>query len=478
MRFGRPFRTSAASLRLGACRRDDVRSAHVALAVAFIALGAVDGVWVSRLPALKHRLDLDSGELGLVIFAVTLTAAIVASVRGLARVAPREPRADRARSADRVAPASRWPRSRRRSPCSFRRPASSAPESGSLDVSANAHGVAVEHRLGRPVLSALHGAWSFGLLGGSAIAAIAAAAGYGPRVMLPASSRPRRSLSRSFVDAEVAAGLGGRGGRHRAVRAAARRARAAGVPVFCCMFVESATMNWAAVFLAGPAHTSAAVAAARVVAFAIAMACRAPRRRPLRRALGRRRACAGRRAPHGRRNAARRSCTRSPVPALVGFACVGAGCAAIVPALFRVAACAPGHLVGRRDRGRRDCRLHRRRAQRPVDRLPRAGRGAEHRSSGSSQWQGSLIARWARACSGRLASCRSEPEGRCRRPGRDGRGIAQLCVEAGFDTVGREVTLELGEKGARPDRALPDAQGREGSARRRPRAMPPSAGSR
>jgi hypothetical protein len=31
-----------------------------------------------------------------------------------------------------------------------------------------------------------------------------------------------------------------------------------------------------------------------------------------------------------------------PVPALVGFACVGAGCAAIVPALFRVAASAPG----------------------------------------------------------------------------------------------------------------------------------------
>jgi hypothetical protein len=33
---------------------------------------------------------------------------------------------------------------------------------------------------------------------------------------------------------------------------------------------------------------------------------------------------------------------RLPVPALVGFACVGAGCAAIVPALFRVAASAPG----------------------------------------------------------------------------------------------------------------------------------------
>src|SRR5213592_228340 len=28
-----------------------------------------------------------------------------------------------------------------------------------------------------------------------------------------------------------------------------------------------------------------------------------------------------------------------------------------------------------------------------------------------------------------------------------GAGIAQLCVQAGFDTVGREVTAELGERG-------------------------------
>jgi hypothetical protein len=34
--------------------------------------------------------------------------------------------------------------------------------------------------------------------------------------------------------------------------------------------------------------------------------------------------------------------TRSAVPGLIGFALVGAGCAALVPALFRVAAAAPG----------------------------------------------------------------------------------------------------------------------------------------
>jgi hypothetical protein len=34
--------------------------------------------------------------------------------------------------------------------------------------------------------------------------------------------------------------------------------------------------------------------------------------------------------------------TRSPVPSLVGFALVGVGCAAIVPALFRVGGTVPG----------------------------------------------------------------------------------------------------------------------------------------
>jgi hypothetical protein len=34
--------------------------------------------------------------------------------------------------------------------------------------------------------------------------------------------------------------------------------------------------------------------------------------------------------------------TRSPAPVLVGLACVGAGVAALVPVLFRVAAAAPG----------------------------------------------------------------------------------------------------------------------------------------
>jgi hypothetical protein len=110
---------------------------------------------------------------------------------------------------------------------------------------------------------------------------------------------------------------------------------------FCCMFVESSAMSWSAVFLAGPAHAGAAVAAGGVAAFAVAMA--------FARLVGdrfvTRWGVAGLARAGGLLTCAGMTLalvSRSPAPGLVGFACVGAGCAAIVPALFRVAAAAPG----------------------------------------------------------------------------------------------------------------------------------------
>jgi fucose permease len=313
--------------------------AHVALAVSFVAFGALDGTWAARLPALKHRLGLDSGELGIVIFSVSIAATVslplagwLASHRGsrgptglgLIVAAAGLTLAAFAPSLAVLVPAA----------CIL------GAGIGILDVSANAHGVAVEQRLERPVLSVLHGAWSFGLLGGSGIAAIAAAGGLGPRVVFPAVAAGA-VLVAAFVVPKLLPGV------EDAAVDTARFAFPRGalalpaLLTFCCMFVESSTMNWAAVFLSGPAHTSAAVAAAGVVAFAVAMA--------FARLVGDR--FVGR---WGFAALARTGglltfggmllviATRSPVPSLAGFALVGAGCAAIVPALFRIAAAAPG----------------------------------------------------------------------------------------------------------------------------------------
>ena len=54
--------------------------------------------------------------------------------------------------------------------------------SGAMDVSMNAHGVAVERELGRPIMSSLHGGWSVGGFLSAGLVAIAAAAGVDPRL--------------------------------------------------------------------------------------------------------------------------------------------------------------------------------------------------------------------------------------------------------------------------------------------------------
>jgi fucose permease len=316
-----------------------VRAAHVALAAAFVGLGALDGVWVARLPALKHRLGLDSGELGLVILAVTLTATIALPLAGWL-VSHRGSRGPVGLGllvgAGGLTCAAFAPSLLVLVPLACILGAGV----GTLDVGANAHGVAVERRLGRPVLSALHGAWSFGLLGGSGIAAVAAAAGYGPRLVFPLVAGAVVVMTFIAVPRLLP------GSEDTAVDTArfALPRGALALPAFltfCCIFVETSTMNWAAVFLAGPAHTSAAVAASGVVAFAVAMA--------LARLVGdrfvTRWGVGGLARTGGLLSFAGMLLvliTRSPVPSLIGFACVGAGCAALVPALFRVGAEAPG----------------------------------------------------------------------------------------------------------------------------------------
>ncbi len=312
--------------------------AQVALAVTFVAFGAVDGTWAARLPALKRRLGFDSGKLGLVIFLVTLTATLLLPAAGwlAARRGSRGPTALGLLLA-----------------CAGLTGAAFAPSFATLvpaacvmgagwgiaDVAANAHGVALEARIGRPILSVLHGMWSFGLLAGSGIAAGAAAAAISPRLQFPVVAAAALILVAVFVPRLLPGTAAEVDSAHFALPRGALALPA--FLTFCALFVESAAMNWSAVFLAGPVSASAAVAAAAVVVYAAAMAFArlAGDRLLLRWGIGR---LARRSGALTLLGIAVALATRSPAPALVGFGLVGAGCAAIVPALFRVGGSVPG----------------------------------------------------------------------------------------------------------------------------------------
>ena len=314
------------------------RRAHRALVAAFVVLGVVDGVWVARLPALKRALALDSGRLGIVIFGVGATATLVLPFAGFL--------------SSRFG--SRWPTGLGLGLCAVALAgAAHAPSLlvlivvacglggglGIADVAINAHGVELERRAGRTLLSPLHAAWSFGLLAGSAVTAGCAAAGVGLRLQLPAVAAAIGVILLVTVPQLLAGTAADVASAHFALPRGALALPA--LLMFCALFVESAAMNWSAVFLSGPAGASAAVGAGAVVAYGAAMG--------IARLVGDRLMLR-----YGIGGLARRSgivtgagmllaiATRSPAPALVGFALVGVGCAAIVPALFRLGGTAPG----------------------------------------------------------------------------------------------------------------------------------------
>ena len=319
-----------------------LRSAHAALAGGFVILGFLDGAWVARLPAVKHEFGLDTGRLGIVIFTSSLAATLVLPFAGWLS----------SRHGSRVPVGiGLWAMAAAVGTAAF------APSLGPLllvmcvlgsgigiaDVAANAHGVELERRLQRPVLSPLHAAWSFGLLAGSAVSAAAAAFGIGIRVQLPVVAAASaivvlavvlRLLPRTAADVDTA---------HFALPRGALALPA--LLMFCAFFVEASAMDWSAVFLSGPAGASSAIAAAAVVAYAAAMGVARlfGDRLMLRWGIGglARRSgllsCAGMALTLG---------TRASAPSLVGFALVGVGCAAVVPALFRVGGSVPGIAQG------------------------------------------------------------------------------------------------------------------------------------
>lgn len=287
---------------------------------------------------MKHKLSLDSGRLGIVIFVVSAVATLSLPFAGwlASRRGSRGPAgAGLVLASGALAAAAFVP--------SFAALLVVACALGSgtgvSDVSQNAHAVELERRARRHLLSPLHAAWSFGLLGGSAITAVSAAAGVGLQRELPAVAAALvlvtllatpRLLPGTAADVDAV---------HFALPRGALALPAA--LMFCAFFVESAAMSWSAVFLSGPVGASAAVAAAAVVAYAGAMG--------LARLFGDRLL-----VRWGFGGLARRSglvtcvgtllaiLTRSTAPALVGFALVGIGCAAIVPALFRIGGSMPG----------------------------------------------------------------------------------------------------------------------------------------
>lgn len=320
----------------------EARVARRAVTAIFLLNGAVFGTWASRIPAVQQRLDLGAGRLGLALGCVAAGALVAMPVSG--RAAARRGSAGATRAfAVLIALALPLPFLAPSLPLLMAAAFALGAANGGLDVAMNAHGVAVERALGRPVLSSFHAAFSLGGLAGAGLGALAATADLDARihaaavtgVVLAAGAVAMARLLPATADAAGTAPAGPRS------LLPSRALWLLGVAAFCCLFAEGAAADWSAVYVAGPLGAAAGTAALAFAAFSLAMT------------AGR---LAGDRltARHGPAVLVRRGAllagtgiggallAGSPGAAIAGFACLGAGLAAIVPSVFRAAAAAPG----------------------------------------------------------------------------------------------------------------------------------------
>jgi len=205
---------------------------------------------------------------------------------------------------------------------------------GAMDVAMNAHGVAVERELGKPIMSSLHGGWSLGGFAGAGVAALAAAAGIDPRL---------ESLLVGIALWVAALWITGRLGSastHSEVRAGfalpSRAVLLIGGLCFLAMLAEGGIADWSGIYLRHDTGASAAAAALAFTGFSLGMAIARLGGDVLNERLG-----AGMLLRSGMALAAIALGSvlliGETVPAVIGFTICGLGIANAVPLLFSAA---------------------------------------------------------------------------------------------------------------------------------------------
>ncbi|MEW2621845.1 MFS transporter [Streptomyces sp. NPDC048106] len=249
----------------------EVRRARYAVAAVFAVHGAVTGSFATRVPWVQDHASLGAGRLG---FALAFTAFGASCAMPLAgRISHRFGSRNALRGLIAL-----WTLSLVLPALAPNLPALCLAMfvygacAGMADVAMNALGVEVERRLGRSVMSGLHGMWSAGALTGSAAGTLAAHLGADARVHFLLASAVLTVLGvlacAWVLDIQPAED------EEPPPRFALppRSALLIGMVGFCAVFAEGASMDWSAVFLRDRLDSSAGLAAASTTGFMLTMA--------------------------------------------------------------------------------------------------------------------------------------------------------------------------------------------------------------
>jgi predicted MFS family arabinose efflux permease len=244
-------------------------SPRVATFLVFGVNGAMIGTWVAHLPWLQDHLGVSKGTLGLCLLCMAAGAFVSMPLTG--HVLDRRPSAS----------VTRWATLAFCLMLPLPLLATNAymlgailfvfgATNGVMDVAMNAHGVAIQERLGRPVLSSFHGGWSVGGFAASGLVAATAAAGLDPRV---------ESLVVGVALWLLALWITGRLGpsavhspEGQGLALPTRPVLLIGGLCFLVMLTEGAIGDWSGIYLRHDTGASSAAAAMAFTGFSLGMA--------------------------------------------------------------------------------------------------------------------------------------------------------------------------------------------------------------
>ncbi|MCO7220590.1 MFS transporter, partial [Klenkia sp. PcliD-1-E] len=305
---------------------------RAAVAALFALDGFVFGTWAARVPDVATRVGADHGTLGLALLCLSLGALACMQLTG-ALAARLGPGLVAALAAVAVCASAVLPGLATSVPALCAALLAFGAATGAVNVAANSVGVQVEARAGRPVLSGLHAAFSFGGLGGALLGGVAATVLGVPAhlvVVAGAGLLLTALLVPVLVGADAAPALP-----VPAAAEAPRRRPTAVLVVLGCIagataFGEGALTDWGALHLREDLGATSGLAAAGYAGFALAMACGRLAGGGLVARLGEQRLLVG-----GTLLAAAGALlavsTPSVVLALAGFAVVGLGLSNVFP---------------------------------------------------------------------------------------------------------------------------------------------------
>jgi Major Facilitator Superfamily len=236
----------------------------------FLVNGAVIGSLVAQIPWLQERFGLSSGAVGLVLLGMSAGVVLALPLAGQAIERFGSARVTRVGG---IAACLLLPL-----PLLAPHPGLTAvalfalgAASATMDAAMNSHGVAVEERLGRPIMSSLHAGWAVGGIVGAGAGALAAAVGLDPRLTV--------SVSALALVVLLAGCLRTMGPGHRGTGAGTPRwprlswgVVAPAVVCFLVMITEGAMADWGGLYLRQDLGATAGVAALAYACFAAGMA--------------------------------------------------------------------------------------------------------------------------------------------------------------------------------------------------------------